>query len=185
MNDSFDAFSQGVTLGGLRNQNDIKILLCYILKSLGMKMSKSGLVEILQSAQLVNFFEINNALSAISEAGLVTSEKTEDDEYFSLTEDGFSVADKLDTELPLLVRDLAVKAAVGVVAREKMKGSIETEIKKLEKGYNVVLSIKDGDTVMMQTVLYAADGLQAQSVEESFLKNPEKLYSVIIDALIG
>ena len=162
MSEYNDAFTQGTTLGGLRNQNDIKILLCYILKSLGMPLSRSALTEILQTAQLVNFFEISNALSA----------------------DGFSVAEKLDTELPLLVRDAAVKAAVGVVAREKMKGSVETEVQKLSKGYNVILSIKDADTIMMQTVLYASDSLQAQTIEESFLNNPEKLYLSIIDSLV-
>ena len=82
------------------------------------------------------------------------------------------------------MRDAAVKAAVGVVAREKMKGSVETEVQKLSKGYNVILSIKDADTIMMQTVLYASDSLQAQTIEESFLNNPEKLYLSIIDSLV-
>lgn len=184
MNDNYDAFTQGTTLGGLHNQNDIKILLCYILKSLGISLSRSALTEILQTAQLVNFFEINNALSVICETGLVVCEKRGDEEYFSLSDDGYSVAEKLDTELSLLVRDAAVKAAVGVVAREKMKGSVETKIQKLSQGYNVILSIKDADTVMMQTVLYAADSLQAQAIEESFLSNPEKLYLSIIDSLV-
>ena len=65
-----------------------------------------------------------------------------------------------------------------------MKGSVETAVQKLSKGYNVILSIKDADTIMMQTVLYAADSLQAQTIEESFLKNPEKLYLSIIDSLV-
>ena len=184
MSEYNDAFTQGTTLGGLRNQNDIKILLCYILKSLGMPLSRNALTEILQTAQLVNFFEISNALSAICDAGLAVCENRDGEDYFSLSADGFSVAEKLDTELPLLVRDAAVKAAVGVVAREKMKGSVETEVQKLSKGYNVILSIKDADTIMMQTVLYAADSLQAQTIEESFLNNPEKLYLSIIDSLV-
>ena len=31
---TYDAFSAGVELGGLRNQNDIKILICYLIYSI-------------------------------------------------------------------------------------------------------------------------------------------------------
>ncbi len=72
MADHFDAFTEGITLGGLRTKNEIRVLLCYLLGNISSEISKSGLNEIIQSLQLINFFETNSALSSLAEAGLVT-----------------------------------------------------------------------------------------------------------------
>ena len=63
MADHFDAFTEGVALGGLRTKNEIRVLLCYLLGNISSEISKSGLNEIIQSLQLINFFETNSALA--------------------------------------------------------------------------------------------------------------------------
>ena len=52
-----DAFTGGVDPGGLWNQNDIRILLCYILSSVNAPLSGQDLSEILQRKALANYFE--------------------------------------------------------------------------------------------------------------------------------
>lgn len=183
METNFDAFTEGIVLGGMRTKNDVRILLCYILKSLDAPFSKAGLNEVLQSTALANFFEVNDALSALTQSDLISLEKRNDDDYYTLTERGREIADRLETDLPLQVRKTAVASAVSLLSRERIRFGTSAEIKKLSKGYHVVLSIRDGDTLMMQTVLYAADSLQANHIADSFLKNPQALYSGIIDAL--
>ena len=64
-----------------------------------------------------------------------------------------------------------------------MRGSTEVEIKKLERGYHVILTVRDEGEIMLRTVLYAADILQAEAVGESFMNAPEKLYAGIVDIL--
>ena len=183
MAEKFDTFISGVAIGGVRTKNEIRVLLCYILKSIGSEISKTGLDELIQSTQLANFFEINSALASLSENGLVDVSLHDGDDYYRLTEDGVKYADRLDTDLPVGARETAVRAALGIVAREKMRGYTDFKIEKLERGCHVILTVSDGDTVMMQTVLYAADTMQAEAVGESFLRAPEKLYSGIIDLL--
>ncbi len=183
MNDGFDALTQGVGFGGVRSKYGIRVLLCYILKNVESSVSRTAFIEILQSTQLVNFFEINPALDALCENGLALLIQKEDDDYFTITPDGISVASKLETDIPLGTREKALSAAFAVVARERLKGTVDYEIEKNENGYYVTLTVIDSGEVMMQTKIYAADYLQAENVGESFMKNPEKLYSGIIDAL--
>ncbi len=73
MDQHYDAFTGGIVLGGMRTKADIRVLLCYILKSLDAPFSKAGLNEVLQSTSLANFFEVNDALSALLGAGLIAS----------------------------------------------------------------------------------------------------------------
>ena len=183
MAENFDAFTEGVALGGLRTKNEIRVLLCYLLKNISAEISKSGLNEIIQSLQLINFFEVNSALASLAEAGLVRVSAHDGDEYYSLAEEGGAYADRLDTDIPINVREEVVRAAVGMVAREKMRGSADVSIEKLDRGYHVILTVRDQDEIMQQTVLYAADILQAEALGERFMDAPEKLYAGIIELL--
>ncbi len=183
MNDNFDALTQGVVIGGARSKYTIRVLLCYILKNVESSVSRTAFAEILQTTELVNFFEINPALDALVENGLAILISKEDDDYFTITPDGISVATKLETDIPLGTREKALSVAFSVVARERLKGSVDYKIEKTESGYYVILTVTDENEIMMQTKIYASDYLQAENVGENFLKNPGKLYSGIIDAL--
>ncbi len=183
MANEFDALTQDVGIGGVRSRLGIRVLLCYILKNVKSEVSRSAFSEILRSSELVNFFEINPALDMLFESGLVTRTEKEDDDYFSITDEGISVADKLQTEIPLTAREKALAVAFEVVARERLKGSVDYVIEKAENGCYVTLTVRDGDTLMLETKLFSADGMQAQLVGENFMKHPEKLYEGIIDAL--
>lgn len=183
MTNEFDAMTQGVSVGGVRSKYGIRVLLCYILKNVDSMVSRKAFVEILQSTGLVNFFEINPALDALRENGLAQSVEKDDDDYFRITPDGISIADKLSTDIPLSAREEALKAAFIVVARERLRGTVDYSIEKTPKGCYVTLTVKDNGEIMMQTKLFAADYLQAELVGENFMKNPDKLYSGIIDSL--
>ncbi len=179
----YDAFTGGVDIGGLRTRKDIKVMLCYVLSVLDAPISKKALNEALLSTELVNFFEVNEALSVLASNGMVIEEKGEGDTYFSISEEGRSVGSKLETDVPLYVRDKVVKATVSYAAKEKRERYTHADIEMLDRGCQAVLSLTDGDTLMMKTVLYTADLLQAKAVCESFSENPEKLYTAIIDAV--
>ena len=183
MANEFDALTQDVAIGGVRSRLGIRVLLCYILKNVKSEVSRTAFGEILRSSELVNFFEINPALDMLYESGLVTRTEKEDDDYFGITDEGISVADKLQTEIPITAREKALSVAFTVVARERLKGSVSYNIEKTENGCYVTLSVCDEDTLMMETKLYSADSMQAQLVGENFMKHPEKLYEGIIDAL--
>ena len=120
MANEFDALTQDVGIGGVRSRLGIRVLLCYILKNVKSEVSRTAFGEILRSSELVNFFEINPALDMLCESGLVTRTEKDDDDYFSITDEGISVADKLQTEIPITAREKALSVAFTVVARERL-----------------------------------------------------------------
>ena len=183
MDDHFDALTGGISIFGMRSKGDIRILLCYILKSLDVPFSKTGLNEALQSTSLANFFEVNDAIGVLLEDGLITGETRENDEYYSLTPRGREIAGRMETDLPMVVRKTAVAAAMELLTRERAARGANADVIRLDKGYHVRLTIRDGDTVMMETLLYAADSIQANAIADSFMQNPGNLYSGVIEAL--
>ena len=146
-------------------------------------VSRSAFIEILTRTELVNFFEINPALDSLNENGLAELIEKDDDDYFRITSEGISVADKLETDISMVAREKALSVAFTVVARERLKGIVDYKIDKTDNGYYITLTVTDAGQVMMQTTIFAADYLQAQLVGENFMKNPDRLYSGIIDSL--
>ena len=180
----FDAFTQGISVGGMRTKNDIRILLCYILKTINEPISKTQLDTLFTTTELANFFEVGDALAQLKASDVVNVVSDEaGEDFYSLTPAGRDASDNLETDVPVSTRKKAVSAAMEILAREKNKRYTEAKIEKLNRGYNVMLSIKDGDTVMMQTVLYAADSLQANVLCDNFTADPSKLYGGIIELL--
>ena len=179
----FDALTEGIGLGGLRNRTDIKLLLCYCLKSTGCPTSKTGLNELLQNEALVNFFEANNALSELLEAGHITEETGEDDVYYTLTDSGREIAETLETELPRSLRETAVRAAMLTAAAENRKKAVKADMERCGTGYNVTLKIRNGDETLLALTLYAADSLQADAISRRFLANPERFYMHVVGVL--
>ncbi len=183
MSIEYDAFTEGVGIGGLRTKKDIKVMLCYVLSVLDAPISKKALNEALLSTELVNFFEVNEALSVLCANDMITETKEEDDFYYGLSEKGASIASKLETDVPLYIRDKVVNATISFAKKEKRMRYTHADTEKIDSGYQAVLSLMDGDTVMMKTILYTADKLQANAVCEKFCDDPQKLYSAIIDAV--
>ena len=91
-----DAFTGGVDPGGLWNQNDIRILLCYILSSVNAPLSGQDLSEILQRKALANYFEAGDALAALEQRGNVVRDE---DGCYRVTEAGREIAETLDATL--------------------------------------------------------------------------------------
>ena len=134
----YDAFTGGVAPGGLRSKSDIRILICYMLKSVNAPLSGDDIIKVLQEKSLANYFEASDALSALVSLGNVTREE---DNTYVLTKRGKSVADDLEQLIPSSVRDKAVAAATALLASAKMERENVATIVRTENGYNVTCHI--------------------------------------------
>ena len=124
----YDAFTGGVAPGGLRSKSDIRILICYMLKSVNAPLSGDDIIKVLQEKSLANYFEASDALSALVSLGNVTREE---DNTYVLTKRGKSVADDLEQLIPSSVRDKAVAAATALLASAKMeRENVATIVRK-------------------------------------------------------
>ena len=105
------AFSEGIAPGGLREQTEIKLLVCYLLKSLDRPLSRVQINEILQEYPIANYFEVNQAMSDLVKSGNLISELCGEDETMTLSARArFDVA-AIEKSLPRAIREKAVRAA--------------------------------------------------------------------------
>ena len=180
----FDAFDAGIELGGLRNRDDIRLLVCYLLKSIDAPMTRQMLNDSMQEDGLANFFEVGQAIEELLKTGNITADILDDEEVISVTEKGREAAELLQTSLPKTVREKAVNSAIRLTTKAKIERENKIEVKKEDDGgYTITFTLFDRDTEMMKLSIYVVDSLQLETVKQNFINDPVKVYSSIITSL--
>lgn len=177
-----DEFIDGVAPGGLREKNDIKLLICYILSGIDNSLSKDDIISILKDNDLANYFEASDAFSDLISKKLIYTD-SKDNSLYTVTDEGKMIAKQLDVSLPISVREKALKAALNTLARAKIRKENTVKIEKNDFGYFVNCNISGGNIDLMSLKLYVPDIMQANMVKENFHKDPELVYSSILAIL--
>ncbi len=179
INNEFDAFSEGIEPGGLRNKTHIKVLITFIVSNVNEPMRKSMMIEALQVHGLANYFEITQALDDLLNSGNLA----ETDGMLYLTPKGSLSVDALSQELPKSVKETALADALNLCLLEKRESENTVDIKKTEKGYYVTFKVFHKEDPLMELTVYAADFEQAEQLKQNFLKNPSHIYSTVAASL--
>ncbi len=182
--DLYDAFTEGIEPGGLRNRNEIKTLICYLVSHLDTPITKGQLNDIICEEGLANYFELNQALGEVIENGNIQAADCDDPELY-ITEIGKQNTQTLEKDLPYTVRESALNAAVRLQTRLRREREHRIEITRLEKGCNITMSVLDGEDELMTVTIFVADYEQALSVKEKFLSDPVNVYSNIVALLMA
>lgn len=180
----FDAFSAGIEPGGLRSKDQIRILICYLLSSVGAPLSKEDILNIMQENALANYFEVTDSLSELIEKGSILTVPDQPGLY-TASDTGRGIAKQLDNMLPLTIRQQAVAAAINLLAKAKREKENKVEIVKTDRGYNVECHISDREMDLMTINLYVPDLFQARMVKDNFHSNPENAYQMMLALMTG
>lgn len=178
--EQFDALTEGVALGGLRTKSEIRVLLCYLLSSIGDPLSEDDLMLAIETDQIANYFETKDALAKLVQAGHIC--KLNDDSY-KITDSGREIAETLDITLPLSIRDRVLATTIRLMAKARNKREHSVTIEATDTGYIVTCHISGGTHDMMSFSLAVPDKKQATLVKERFYEDPGKIYTLMLCAL--
>ncbi len=176
---AFDAFDEGIALGGVRSKTEVRILICYLFTSIGLPMSKETVIDALLEKGLTNYFEASSCFD-----DLITRENirplSDNPKLFEATENGNIVSRELEDNLPLTVRERAYECALNLLEKERIEKENKVSITKLQNGYNISCTIGGGDIDLMNISMYLADSDQAKTVKKNFYKDPQLFYKVML-----
>ena len=103
-----------------------------------------------------------------------------DDRKYIITDTGKMIVEELSRNIPLTVREKAIKAVEEYFSRMKSEKENKVTIRKNANGYDVTCSVLDGNFEMMKLKLYAPDILAATTIKNNFYKNPSEIYSELL-----
>lgn len=180
----FDAFRGGVRPGGLLNNSQIKILVCYILKEIGKPLPRQKLQEVFHYEGLANYFALSQAISELTRQGNIVRSQ-EDAQSYVITPSGTEVVETLAHTLPKTVKDSALKSAATMLVRIKRAENNRVQIEESAGGFAVTCTILEAGSELMHIRMTVPTLSDAERVKTGFLDDPSKIYSGTIELLIG
>ena len=175
-----EAFTAGVRPGGLTDDTQIRMLLCYLVKVAGPVKRETMQGALLQE-QLVNYFEFADALAEVEKQQLVT---VDEDGRYTITRRGTTVADTLAYDLPRTVRERAVAAVLRCQTWARKEAKYSARITEKADGHCTVrCTVKGLDSELFCLELGAPDRLSAELVKKQFILKGNEIYQMLITKL--
>lgn len=178
---SREAFTAGVKPGGLTNTTQIRILLCYLIRTVAQPLSRQELESALLEQQLVNYFELAAGLADLEQQKLVRLEKGR----YHITPEGRKVADLLLTDLPRSVREQAVQAAV--LAQQYARKAAENQalVRRTPDGWQLDCRIQEMDREVFSLSLLMPDQATAEAARDAFVHKGGDFYKILLAMFSG
>ncbi len=178
-----EVFSAGVEPGGLKSSQEIKILLCYMLNTVGQPIHRDSVTEIIVAGGMANYFDTEEAIEDLLRLQHLLQT---DDRLLAPTVTGQQIGESLSVRVPYTLRERSVKAALALLKRRQVERDNKVDIKRLEDGgYTVTCSVMDQGRTLLQVTLRVADEWQSGQIKEQFLSDPAMLYRGTLGVLTG
>lgn len=174
-----DAFTANVKPGGLNSSSQIRILLCYLIGAVKKPLSHSEIATALLGEELVNYFELEDALGDLERQGLASLQ----DERYILSEKGSKVANSLYSDLPKTVMECAVRAAIEAQQFASKQSQHKANIEETKDGFIVKCCIEDLDSKIFEFAIYMPDRITAEAAKLEFIERGDRIFRLMLAGL--
>ena len=161
-----------------------KVLILYILDSVGKPITNDALYSIVTSAIELNYFYFQQFLLDLIEAKYVACYNKETQDVYNLTEAGKETLDLTLDILPGIIKlkvDTNLKSSMEMF--ENDQSVIAEYMPKSENEYEVKCKIVEDNEIIFDITTYAYSRDQAQIIVDNWKKNAIKIYPKIIQLL--
>lgn len=172
------AFTAGVRPGGLTDETQIRILVCYIVQNFS-PVTQQELQDTLWSEQLVNYFELFSAVAELTRLGHLR----EAEDGYHITSSGAMAANDLTTAVPRSVRDRAMNAMLKLRARQSKLAQNRADVRPYGKECQLRCKMEDMGQTMLDLTLTFPDLELAEHARELFIENADAVYQLLVAGL--
>ena len=181
-----DIFKAGVKPGSPGTQVEVKMLLCYLLSSLGQPISFDQLYGALSGQKLVNYFELTHALSKLLETGHISQKAQSEPVVYAATALGARAGKEFENNLPLTVREKSLAACKLLFEQERRLSLVEiTQTPREDGGYMLELTLPEDGGQLVSVRVFAPTEKDCENFRRRFLNAPLTIYKGIVALLSG
>ena len=171
---------------GAMRDDEIKLLILYLLDQLKTPLSGEVLSEIILWDGNVNFFDFSAAFDALTQSrALVPLEGEGAKTAYTLSPEGQEILRCMGDSLSESLRYKALRSATRLLAYRNQGRSATATIGETADGYSLRCVIRDREEVFMDMTVYSKSRHEAESFKLRFENNPEDLLRGVLAILSG
>ena len=172
--------------GPLKDKNDIKIFILFLLRNIGYPLDFDNINDIVVQDGIVGYFDFADCFAELLDTGNIAEEKSEDGCVYRITDQGIHVADNLQSNILMAIRERSLKSALRLLSFKKKGSRIKHESQPLENGgYRLTCSIIEERDEIMKVSVFLDNKSQLDKMEYNFENNPEVVYRGVLALLSG
>ena len=170
----------------LREKNDIKIFILYLMRHVGYPLDFSNINDIVLQDGIVNYFDFAECFAELIDAKNI-EELTEGEEtLYAITEQGKSVSDSLQSDLMMMIREKSLKSALRFLSFRERGAKIKFDFRPMAGGRftcNCIIQEKEEELMNVELILESSN--QLERIRHNFYDKPEVVYKGIMAVLTG
>lgn len=183
--DTIDSESGVSAVPGLiEDSTDLKILLLFAMRKLGMPATIEEIADLTVGLPGTNitYFDVAAALGALADTEHLTLELAK----YELTEKGVRNGEVTESDVPYSLRRHTESRALELRSKLQRLQLVRTSRTIMRSGgYEVEMKLSDGESEVLLLRVLAVNEQQAKQLEENFRERAERVFTVIMDELIG
>ena len=169
----------GVGPGGLRDNHDVKILICYLLHTLKSPLPREKMAELLTADGITDYFTFSASFEELVNMGHLK----ESVQGFELTALGAATATALQGSLPVTLREKVAAEGAKALQMMQKESEVRTEIVPHHNGYHVRCTMDDGELEFLNLAFYAPDLTTAERIRRRLTEQSTNVYTALMKML--
>lgn len=175
----------------LTNENEMKVFILYLLRSLKQRLTYDELVEMVQECGYIDYFDFAGIFSKLTEAGNISVTQPAGTPFgqavCAITERGMTAAENLADLIPSKVRSKGLAAAARHLEfrRSGFEHSCLYEKVPNGDGYIFTCKITEGKNEQFSLSVRISELSAVQKMESVFNERPEAVWRGILAMLTG
>ncbi len=174
----------------LRDKNDIKIFILYLLRHIGYPLDFVSINDIVVQDGYVGYFDFVECFAELLETGNIRELCQEDgdrkEELYEITSQGIHVADNLDSRLLSTIREKSLKSALRLLSFRERGAKVKFDFQPIAGGRflaHCIISEKGEELFNVSLTLESSN--QLERIRHNFYDRPEVVYKGIMAVLTG
>ncbi len=176
----------------LKDKNDIKIFILYLLKNLNYPLDFNTISDIVVQDEFVNYFDFAECFAELLDIGNIEQLPAKDDttknspDLYRITANGIEVVEQLQSNLLNMIKEKSLKSAMRLLSFKSRGSEVRCSGSKRDDGrYDLVCEVIEKGATLLRLGVIIDSKYQLDKMMYNFNERPEVVYRGIISLLTG
>lgn len=187
----------------LRDKNDIKIFILYLLKNLKYPLDFNTISDIVVQDEFVNYFDFAECFAELLDSGTIEQIRVGDvveteaaigsngrpekkSELYRITENGIDVVEQLHSNLLNMIKDKSLKSAMRLLSFKSRGSEVKCGGTPREDGrWDLSCEVIENRSTLMEIRMVVDSKQQLDRMMANFGERPEVIYRGMVSLLTG
>lgn len=187
----------------LKEKNDIKIFILYLLKNLNYPLDFNTISDIVVQDEFVSYFDFAECFAELLDLGAVEQIRVGDEimmeatigkngrpekknELYRITEGGINVVEQLQSELLNMIKEKSLKSAMRLLNFKSRGSDVKCSSTERPDGkFDLHCEVIENHATLLEINIVVEDKQQLDAMKCNFYERPEVVYRGVISLLTG